>query len=449
MENLVANHVIILIATHIVFIIKLTFVLGNYPMTKRNWIDDLIQEHNDVETPTSWLYWSLLCCISAVAANSYSLRTLKGNLIYYPNIYVMLLGESGLGKGFPVNLSKRLVQQADKTRVIAGRSSVQAIIKELATTKSEQGKPLITDSRGFIVNGELSTAIIADPDALTILTDLYDRNYNPQWTNMLKGDGHEKLKEPYITCLFGSSPAHFYDSIPQANIEGGYIGRNLVIYEEKRSKDLDLLDDAEESIDEDRFSNYIVPTYVPHLVKIGSNKLKLVPDNNARNVFNSWRREWRDTQSIYNDKTGFVNRVPDHVLKIAMCLCLADYEFTGIINEYHIRESIEKVSGLIYASRKAAEGGGIDPLAQQTKKVVDYLISAKDNKLSHRELLVRGYGNYDVSTLDRILETLMEMKWVRREKEGVGKNADWIYYLHGEPLDSYLRFKELQQRGLA
>lgn len=412
---------------------------------RKSWIDDLVREHQDVETPISWLYWSLMCCISSMAANAYTLRTLKGNLLYYPNLYVMLLGESGLGKGFPVNLAKRLVQHADKTRVIAGRSSIQAIIKELATTKSEQGKPLITDSRGFIVNGELSTAIIADPDSLTILTDLYDRNYNPQWDNLLKGDGKEKLKEPYITCLFGSSPAHFYDSIPQANIEGGYIGRNLVIYEEKRSKDLDLLDTEEESIDEDRFSKYIVPTYVPHLVKIATDRKKMQPSPGAKEIFNTWRREWRGSQSIYNDRTGFVNRVPDHVLKVAMCLALSRYDFDGCISEENITEAIQQITSLIYASKKASEGSGLDPMAQQTKKVVDYLISAPDNELSRTDLLVRGYGNYDTNILDRIIETLMEMKWVKRTKVGIGKNSDWMIKLSGEPLNSYLKFKETQQ----
>lgn len=414
-----------------------------------NWIEDLIIEHENVETPVSWMFWSLMCCISSVAANAYTLRTLKGNLLYYPNLYVMLLGESGLGKGFPVNLAKRLVQQAEITRVIAGRSSIQAIVKELATTKSERGKPIITDSRGFIVNGELSTAIISDPDSLTILTDLYDRAYNPSWTNLLKGDGAEKLKEPYITCLFGSSPAHFYDSIPQANIEGGYIGRNLVVYEEKRSKDLDLLDNEEESIDEDRFTNYIVPTYVPHLIHIGAHKKRLVPNEPARVTFNSWRKEWRGNQGIYNDKTGFVNRVPDHVLKVAMCIALSRYDFDGCINEPDIRESIGAVTALIYASRKASEGGGLDPLAQQTKKVVDYLIAAANQQLTRTELLVRGYGNFDSTALDRIIDTLMEMKWCRREKIGIGKNSDWLIKLWGEPLESYLKFKELQKRGTA
>src|SRR5260221_11655360 len=173
-----------------------------------NWIDDLMKDNTDVETPISYMYWSLMCCISAAAANNYTLRTLKGNLLYYQNLYVILMGESGLGKGFPINLAKRLVQEAKITRVIAGRSSIQAIIKELATTRSEQGKAILTDSRGFIVNGELSTAVIQDPDALTILTDLYDGAYNKEWINLLKGDGAEKLKFPYLTCLFGSSPAH-------------------------------------------------------------------------------------------------------------------------------------------------------------------------------------------------------------------------------------------------
>lgn len=413
-----------------------------------SWISDLIDEHQAVETPESWIYWSLMCCISAAAANAYTLRTLKGNLLYYPNLYVILMGESGLGKGFPVNLAKRLVQNVNSTRVIAGRSSIQAIIKELATTKSEQGKAIITDSRGFVVNGELSTAIIADPDSLTILTDLYDRNYNPNWTNLLKGDGAEKLKEPYITCLFGSSPAHFYDSIPQANIEGGYIGRNLVIYEEKRSKDVDLLDSEKESVDEDRFTNYIVPKYVPHLVKIAANKARMIPDEAARMAFNSWRREWRANQAQYNDKTGFVNRVPDHVLKVSMLLALSRYDNDNFIRESDIKEAITRITSLIYASEKAAAGGGLDPLAQQTKKVVDYLISAHDNQLSRSDLLVRGYLDYDTLVLDKIIDTLMEMGWVKREKVGVGKHADWLYHLAGEPKEKLMRFRA-QKNGNA
>lgn len=413
----------------------------------RSFIHDLVAENNSVETPTSWLYWSLMTCISAAAANNYTVRTLKGNLIYYPNIYVMLLGESGLGKGYGVNLAARLMQEADVTRVIKGRSSIQAILKEAATAVSKPGKAPISDSRMYVINGELSTAVIADPDALTILTDLFDRNYNKDWTNLLKGDGPEKLKEPYITCLFGSSPAHFYDSIPQANIEGGYIGRNLIIYEEHRSKDLDLIDDEQEEVPNDRFVDYIVPKYVPHLVSIAAKeKTRLVPNEEARQLYNSWRREWRLNQKAYNDRTGFINRVPDHAMKIAMCLCLSRYENNNIITREDFSEAIDKVTGLVYATQKTAEATGLDPQAQIIKKVIDFLIAAPKNQMMRQELLVRGYGNFDPALLDKSIETLIEMKWVTRERIVAGPSSDWLIMLSGEPLASYKRFKEQREK---
>lgn len=402
-----------------------------------SWLDDLMDETSNVETPKLWIWWSLVAAISATAGNNYFLRTLKGQLIYKPNLYIMLLGESGLGKGYPVNLAKLLVAKSDSTRVIAGRSSIQAIVSEMGTARTNpNGKPPFTDARVFIVNGELSSAIIADVDALAILTDLYDGHYNPEWTNLLKGEGAKKLVDPYVTALFGSSPAHFYDSIPQPNIEGGYIGRNLVVYEERRAQNLDLLDDDEG--DDDRLKNTLVPKYSKHLVDIASHKGRLAPTPDAKLLYNTWRTKWRAEQKA--DKTGFINRVPDHVLKVSMCLCLARYNSSGIIQDSDIKEAIDKVTKLIYANRMTTEGRGLDPLAGQTKIILDFLIASKDNELTRKQLLSKGYGNYDASTLDRITDTLIEMGWVQRERFAAGTASDWIIKLAGEPLQNYKKF---------
>ena len=406
-------------------------------MNRQNWVDSLVDECSHVETPKSWLWWSFLSCISASAGNNYFLTSLKGDLIYKPNLYIMLLGESGLGKGFPVNRAKLLVSKADVTRVIAGRSSIQAIVKEFSITRTKEGKAPIADARGFIVNGELSTAIIQDPDALAILTDLFDGHYNPEWTNLLKGDGAEKLKDPYITALFGSSPAHFYDSIPQANIEGGYIGRNLIVFEEKRAQDVDLLssDDDKDTGQTAKFDDFIVPKYVPHLQAIAAKKGRLVPDDSARELFNAWRKKWRATQA--HDKTGFLNRVPDHVLKVAMCLTLAKWDFDGLIGKAEFEEAIQKVTSLIYSNKRTIEGRGPDPLAAATKIVLDNLLAAPNQELPRKHLLWKGYGIYNSFTLDQIMENLLEMGWVKRHKVGNGSAIDWMVQLSGEPLESY------------
>jgi hypothetical protein len=411
-----------------------------------NWVDDILSEIQHVETPRSWLWWSVVTSISAVSANYY-LRTLKGAVLYKPNLYVMLLGESGLGKGFGVNLCKLLVQKADVTKVIAGRSSIQAIVSELAKAKTNaNGKPPILDSRGFVVNGELSSAIIADLDALSILTDLYDGHYNPEWDNLLKVSGKEKLKQPYITTLFGSSPDHFYDSIPAANIGGGYVARNLIIYEEKRAKNVDLLDDSDESTVDDFVNGYLVPKYVDHLITISSGGGRMIYTSLAKELFNDWRQKWRANQQ--KEKTGFFNRVPDHVLKTAMCLCLARYDSAKVINEQDIETAIEKVTALIYANKIAGVGKPVEPLANHTTTVINLLIRAENNQLARKLLLSRAYphGLCDTITLDKILDTLEQMGWIEKERIVAGKATDWIIKLAGEPLMEYKKW-QMEQKG--
>lgn len=415
-------------------------------MSGYSWIDDILSEvEHEVETPRSWLWWSLVTAVSAAAANNYHLRTLSGNVIYKPNLYVMLLGDSGLGKGFGINLSKLLVTNSKATRVIAGRSSVQAIVTEISKTRTEEStnKLGFTDSRAFIVNGELSSAVIADVDALAILTDLYDGHYNPEWNNLLKVSGKERIVNPYITALFGSSPAHFYDSIPSANIEGGYIGRNLIIYETKRSKDLDLLTDSEET--EDNLKMVLVPKYGPYLAELQKTTGRIIPNESAKNEFNLWRSKWR--KNPIPDKTGFINRAPDHVLKVAMCLCLSRYNSGGIITLPDIEESIQAVTSLIYSNKMTLEGRGLDPASGQQKLVLDILLRSNNQEVKRKNLLSQGHGNYDSFTLDKILETLDDMGWIEKERIG-GPNPDWLIKLAGEPLENFRKWKASQNGGL-
>lgn len=409
----------------------------------KNWIDEVMIETEHVETPRSWIWWSLCCAISASMGNAYHLPMLKGVVIVKGNLYTILLGESGLGKEFPIVIARELVERAEITRVIAGRSSVQAIVKELATFRTRPNLAPINDSRGFIVNGELSTAIIQDPDALTILTDLYDNKSS--WTNLLKGDGAEKLKAPYIVTLFGSSPAHFYDSIPQVNIEGGFIGRNFIVYEEKRYKDTDLLDE-DESTAATKLEGFPYDKYYPHLNVVFNKGGRVVPDTDAKELFNNWRRKWREKQE--SDKTGFLNRVPVHVLKVAMCLAAAEKNLTLVIHQGHIETAIERVTSLTYSNKKSTDGKGPDPYAVQMKMVIDFLLMAPENKLRRKQLLVKGYGSYDSAVFDHIIDHLKAIGWVDWERTMVGGTDMWdnVVFLRGEPLEQYRAFIEKQNK---
>ena len=61
-------------------------------------------------------------------------------------------------------------------------------------------------------------------------------------------------------------------------------------------------------------------------------------------------------------------------------------------------------------------------------------------------MLIRGYGDYDNMTLDKIIDTLLEMNWIKRQKIGIGINSDWLLILAGKPKESLMRFRAQNNR---
>jgi len=48
--------------------------------------------------------------------------------------------------------------------------------------------------------------------------------------------------------------------------------------------------------------------------------------------------------------------------------------------------------------------------------------------------------------LDKVVDTLIEMKWITRERYNAGPATDWIISLAGEPLERYKKFKEARAK---
>ena len=101
------------------------------------WIDKLLTATEESESPRDYYFWAGLAALSAVSANNIYLDRYFYKL--WPNVYVILVGRSGLRKGPPIALAKILVEAVENTRVFAGRSSIEAIIAELATARTSPG----------------------------------------------------------------------------------------------------------------------------------------------------------------------------------------------------------------------------------------------------------------------------------------------------------------------
>src|SRR3990167_4237415 len=124
-----------------------------------NWLDEIVDQHAELESPQSFWKWSALAALSAVLKDSVWIDR-AGVFKTYPNIYVMLHADSGLKKGPPVNMAKQLVTLVGNTRIITGRASIQGILKELGTAQTKPGGVVNAKSVAFICSSELSSSIV-------------------------------------------------------------------------------------------------------------------------------------------------------------------------------------------------------------------------------------------------------------------------------------------------
>ncbi len=361
------------------------------------WLEELLHQTSDYESPRQFWYWCGLATLSAVAKDQVWIER-AGKMHVHLNVYVLLFARSGLRKGPPIDLAKRLVRKVGKTRVISGRSSVEAIIEDLKEVQTnKETKTVLTDSCGFITASEFSSAIVRSEFALNILTDLYDRKYNEgEFAIRLIRTGKQVLKSPTVTMLGGINETHFEDFLQAKDITGGFLGRTFIIHADEKHKINSLMFEMEQEIDEEKL--------LEHLRLVDKLKGPLIITDDAKKAYDYWYRGFYEASS--DDKTGTFERVGDSALKIAGLLSISD----GVsmeVNKTHIIHGIEAAEKLTVTVKQATYTTHEEESPSTIKKKILKLLAKRDDhKITRQRLLQDMHGVVNAEDLTKMLDTL-------------------------------------------
>jgi hypothetical protein len=373
------------------------------------WLTELVKQHEELESPRSFWYWSALAAISAVVKDQVWLNRQIYKL--YPNIYVMLHADSGLKKGPPINMAKQLVRVVNNTRIITGRSSIQGILKDLGTAYTSPGGRVQTKSVAFICSSEFSSSIVEDKVATTILTDLYDRQYNEgDWKSLLKMETFS-LKDPTITMLTATNEAHSDDFFLKKDIQGGYFARTFIIYENKRQQINSLMYPLEHPPDYKASGEYL-----KEVAKLNG---EFQIEDSARRYYDDWYNDFIhaiDSQQI-KDPTGTLNRFGDSVLKVSMLLSLAESPEL-VIKTTAMEEAIKHCEMLIGNVRKTTLGRGKSQWAQEKAIVIEELLERDNHTISRQQLNKKYWMRANSSEWDEIMLSLEAGGVIKIEASG-------------------------------
>lgn len=366
-----------------------------------SFLDQLLEYTKEAESPRSFFLWSGLAAISAVVKKNIWIN--KGFYSLYPNVYIMLVARSGLRKGYPVKLAQKLVESLEVTKVISGRNSIQSIVQELSRQWTLEGGKVLTGAQAFLVNDELGTFLVDDPQAQSILTTLYDSFYHDKWVNTLKSEGKSTLKDIYITMLSATNRTHLNAFLDSTSVTGGFIGRTLLVYEEKKSQINSLIWNDEAAPLDNR-------PLIEELkrISLATGQIKLTLP--AKKIFDSWYHEFNkklESEDSLEDDTGTSDRLHDHILKISALLSLSESNDL-LITETHLNRSIELCTGFTTNVKRITAGHGKGDSAEKYRIFLDYLLSQPQYSVKRAKVLSAKYGHIDAIDLDRLVDTMVQ-----------------------------------------
>lgn len=393
------------------------------------WIEDVLDSTAEAETPRSFIKWAAIATISAVLRDSVYLD--KHYYKLYPNLFIMLVAKSGLRKGLSANIAQVLTTLVDNTRVISGRNSIQAIVKELSTAVTRPKKPPLMKAHGFIVSGELSTTFVEDPHTLPILMDLYDGHYHKVagWKNTLKGSGVETLKDLCISMLGAINQDMLQGILTRRDVRGGFIARVIIVEEYKRALRNPLVKAPKVKFE--------IEKLLPRLKEISELTGEFKWCEEAGKYFEDWYMQWNPEEM--EDETGTANRVHDQILKLAMILSVSrDNDL--IILKQDIVDAMDLLNPAIKTAEKVTKGtSGKSEFGPKIKIVLEELINHPEKKVWRSYLLRKYWGEFTAPELDVIINTLHQAKSIMIIKAKGGK--DELYKATPRLIEAYEAFK--------
>lgn len=424
------------------------------------WLDDLVDAYEESSIPPQFVYWAGIAAISAVLKDNCYLD----RFIYkvYPNVYILLVAESGSMKSAAVDIAQDLVIEVGNNRVFNGRFTLEYVIDELSKAHTfEDGRPPLTTATGFWPASELTSCLV-NADSLNTMRHLYDRNYNKgKWEYGTRNKGKVVLDKPCITLFGATTPKDFTEFFKEKDVEGGFIARTVLVIETQLGKRNPLLEPPENMV--------TIPKLAKHLKDIAQLKGEVQWTVAGKKAFRDWHTEFNP--KLIEDPTGTVNRVEDHILKLGIIHGAARSGRLEL-DKPDINRSIELILGqpspdtipspqdeqifsrsTLRNSARMSSNTHSTPVGKINIKVIETLMKAPDLTATKRHILSKNKGHFDIYELDRALETLDQAGAInifRKDKELQIKLTD-RFLGHYEDFEESKRKREeaWKKRGLA
>lgn len=240
----------------------------------------------------------------------------------HPNQSVMFIGPSGIGKDTIINRCQSAVETLEwVTRVpVLGGVTMEGLYARLAL--------LPRPAAAFIPAPEM-TAFFGKADyqanMLTGMTNLLSNGKKVDITTkgMLINRGEQFIHEPTLTMFAGSTVEWLHKGMPDGTLEGGFLGRFLIVVEELGGRMVPLVKSGRtrEELDTLREALGDWELGLEALVKECFHPREMILTDEAEHLYSNWY--YNRFRLFSKAVIPYANRARDMVLRLGMLMALS------------------------------------------------------------------------------------------------------------------------------
>jgi hypothetical protein len=352
------------------------------------------------ESPGSFFRWSAYAIASATMRDNIYFQYKDSRI--YANIYTLLLADSAMHrKGNGLRIASDLLRAIKNTKLVEGRASIQALLDDLADVggMSKTGKTIMGGSAIFLAP-ELSAAIVEDPAAVKILTDIYD--FKKDYPISLKGSGKKSVTNLCFSMLAASNEELLKSVYDSNAVYGGLLGRTFLVKPNEFRPPNSMLRGAAVADSDTPLSALIVA-----LGDIAAVKGSVAFSEGAIADYESWYNPFRGSYRNKTDKSGILGRIHTSILKLSMILGVMD-TLEPRVEKEHMEEAIELCLELLPNYEGFIMASGKSSIAEAGSIFLTELWTAKDRQMSRRDFFTKYWMEVDKEVFDTLIQTLQD-----------------------------------------
>ena len=378
-----------------------------------DWIDGFMLLTENSEPPLLFRKWTAISTIAAALQRKVRIDW-GTSLVFYPNMYIVLVGPSATGKGTVMNFALDIIKNVRGIVLSAQATSLQALIRRMRDTNLtdvdlETGEQQFHSSM-TIFSTEFTVFLgYHNRELIAALCEWFD--CHSRWKYETISRKTEEVIGVWINILAGTTPDSIKSSIPIEAVGGGLTSRIIFIYEEKREKLVVMPTQTQKETE-------LQKMLIEDLERISMMSGQFHCTEGFARTWSDWCYKAAENPPFYDRKfDGYCGRRRGHLMKMCMILSASHGRNDLVLTADDLVRADEFLREAEVKMALTFRGIGKSDLAGSIQDAITYITNSRKKNIPYWHFARYFEGDMDKDTMDKVLHTLESMKLVKTVKK--------------------------------